>query len=255
MIRNVAFSLVLGAAFAPAPAPRQKPAEKTRLERVIQWTAKAGPAECKQLAGVLVDDSFDLRCRAASALYWKCDRAMAADLGRLLCRSLELGNAEAGAVLLLGYSKPDIATGCLRRLSARPEMVKLEASSRPVPIKLAVTVALARLGDREAVVQLRQAFHSPDLAATLFLLGVVRDIEDRQALREAVKLLEDGRECPGVLSHATRSVRDVALEALANRLSLRTSFNLEPGKRYEAGEIAEVRAAALAALAGARAGP
>jgi len=218
--------------------------EAARRDRIMQWQARAAPADCKALSGALTDESFDLRSRAASALYWKCDRAAAATFAALLCRTLELGNAEAGAVLLLGYARPEDAEPCLQKAARQSRMVKLAVSARPVPIALPVRVALARLGHADGIGALRTAFDMPDVDTSLFLLGVLRDIEDGAALRASLRFLDDDREAPGVVAHAMRRVRDVAVEALAARFSLKSTFALEPGRRYAAREITEIRTAA-----------
>jgi HEAT repeat protein len=223
--------------------------EDERLERVLRLAAEASPAACKALVDTLVDESFDLRSRAASALYWKCERNAAANYTAQLCRSIELGNPEAGAALLLGYAKPDEGTPCLRKAARRPDMVKLAVSAQPVPIGLPVQVALARLKDPAATRELRREFNKPSEQTALFLLGVLRDIEDRDALRAAVGLLDDERPGPGVVAHATRRIRDITLEALVARLSIKPPFAIEPGKRYGARELAEVRTLAERALA------
>jgi HEAT repeat protein len=233
---------------ALTPVQGQQLDEDARRDRIMQWQARATPADCQALTEALADESFDLRSRAASALYWKCDRAAAATFAPLLCDTLKLGNAEAGAVLLLGYARPDVAVPCLQEAAGRRRMVKLAVSARPVPIALPIKVALARLGQADAVRNLRMAFEKPDLETSLFLLGVLRDIEDREALRASLRFLDDEREAPGVVSHAVRTVRDVAVEALAARFSLKPAFSLEPGRRYTAGQISEIRAAAARAI-------
>jgi HEAT repeat protein len=233
---------------ALTPVHGQQSDEDARRDRIMQWQARATPADCQALTEALADESFDLRSRAASALYWKCDRAAAAAFAPLLCRTLELGNAEAGAVLLLGYARPEVAVPCLQKPAGQRKMVKLAVSARPVPIAVPIRVALARLGEAEAVRDLRMAFEKPDLETSLFLLGVLRDIDDREALRASLRFLDDEREAPGVVSHATRTVRDVAVEALAARFSLKPTFSLAPGRRYAAREIAEIRAAAERAI-------
>jgi HEAT repeat protein len=231
------------------PLQAQQPDESARRDRIMQWAARAGPDDCKALAGALADDSFDLRSRAASALYWKCDRAAATTFAPLLCRTLELDNAEAGAILLLGYARPEAAVPCLEKAERRPRMVKLAVSARPVPSTLAAQVALARLGQAEGVHGLRTALEKPTLEATLFLLGVLRDIEDREALRASLRFLDDERQAPGVVAHAVRTVRDVAVQAFVARFSLKPTFPLEPGRRYTAAEAAETRIAAEQAIA------
>jgi hypothetical protein len=149
---------------------------------------------------------------------------------------------------LLGYAKPEDALLCSRRAAGGKQMVKLTLGSKPVPIALPARVAMARLGDRGALLQLRESFEKPDLPVTLFLLGVLRDIEDHDALKAAVSLLDDDRQAPGVVAHGSRKVRDVCLEALVARLSLTPSFQVKPGRHYTPTEIAEVRSAAGLAL-------
>ena len=229
---------------APTPIHGQDLTEDARRDRIMQWQARATPADCKALTEALADESFDLRSRAASALYWKCDRADAANFAPLLCKTLALQNAEAGAVLLLGYAKPETAVPCLQEAARQRRMVKLAISARPVPIALPVKVALARLNQAESVRELRAAFEKPEVETSLFLLGVLRDIEDREALRASLRFLDDEREAPGAVSHAVRAVRDVAVEALVARFSLRPAFPIEPGRRYTARELAEIRALA-----------
>jgi HEAT repeat protein len=229
---------------ALTPVHGQQLDEDARRDRIMQWQARATPADCEALTGALTDESFDLRSRAASALYWKCDRTAAATFAPLLCRTLELGNAEAGAALLLGYARAEAAVPCLQKAAQQRRMVKLAVSARPVPIALPVRVALARLRQAEGVRDLRTAFEKPDLETSLFLLGVLRDIEDREALRASLRFLDDEREAPGVVSHAVRTVRDVAVEALAERFSLKPTFAIEPGRRYTPAQAAEIRGAA-----------
>ncbi len=242
---SAAAALFLSAA---SPLHAQQPDEDARRDRIMQWQAGATPADCQALTGALADESLDLRSRAASALYWKCDRAAAESFAALLCRTLDLGNAEAGAALLLGYARREAAVPCLEKAAGQRRMVKLAVSARPVPVVLPVHVALARLGQADGVRELRMAFAQPDLETALFLLGVLRDIKDREALRASLRFLDDGREAPGVVTHAARTVRDVALEALVARFSLKPTFSIEPGRRYAAREIAEVRAAAEQAI-------
>ena len=151
-------------------------------------------------------------------------------------------------MLLLGYAGSADAALCLREAASRKEMVKLTLSSKPVPMSLPAQVAMARLGAPDAILALRRLFDAPDLPMTLFLLGVLRDIEDRSVLLAGVRLLNDDRQAPGVSAHGTRHVHDVALEALVARLTLRPSFRIEPGRHYAPNEIAEIRTAAEQAL-------
>ncbi len=216
--------------------------DAVRRERVMQLAAKADAKSCELLESALTDPSADIRGRAASALYWKCDRNVTAQRAApALCQSVTMGNANAGALLLLGYAvRPEEARACLDRAFPKWAKVKLVTSMQPVPAPVAARVALARLGHAKAVEELRAAF-SPrtPLPETLFLLAVLRDIQDPGGLAASLVHLDDRRACPGLVSHATREVRDVALEALVSRLSL--DFKVEPGKRYSDAEVDTVR--------------
>lgn len=234
--------LLLVVLSSAAFAQRGPQGEDARVDRVMKLAVEATPAACRAIRPYLTDDSYDIRNRAANALYWRCDRAAASGFTPLLCRSIEMGNAEAGTVLLLGYGKAEEVAGCLGKVAARKEMVKLTLGSKPVPIALAAAVPRARFGEPE---ELRKAFRKPDLPTALFLLGVLRDIEDPEALRAARAFLDDEREAPGVVAHGTRRVRDVALEALVGRFGLKVSFAIAPGREYAPAEVAEVRSALL----------
>lgn len=228
---------VLASALAAQPA-----VDAVRRERVMNLAAKADAKSCALLESALTDPSADIRGRAASALYWKCDPKVTGQRAvQTLCQSVTMGNANAGALLLLGYAvRPEEARPCLDRAFPKWANVKLVTSMQPVPAPVAARVALARLGDAKAADELRAAF-SPrtPLPETLFLLAVLRDIENPDVLAASLGHLDDRRACTGLVAHATREVRDVALEALVSRLSL--DFQVEPGRRYSDAEVETVR--------------
>ena len=241
---------------APASSYAQQPVERNgheRLAHVLELASAASSSDterCDALGGFLPDASYDIRLRAASALYWKCDRQrVGSRFAKNLCQSIEAGNAEAGAYLLLGYAARAEAEPCLRRAYESGAKVKLAAASpKPVPASLAVTVAMARLGDQAAKEALVSRLRKPPAEIALFLLGALPDIEDPSALAAAVDLLADTREVPRFLTYGPRTVRDVALEALVARLALRVRFAVQPGTRYSETQVAEVRDAARTAL-------
>jgi hypothetical protein len=222
--------------FAVSLALAAQPAvDEVRRERVMQLAAKADAKSCELLESALTDPSSDIRGRAASALYWKCDRGVTGQRAvQSLCRSVAMGNANAGALLLLGYAvKPEEAIPCLDRTFPKWARVKLVTSTKPVAAAVAARVSLARLGSAKATGELRAAFSSSTaLPETLFLLAVLGDIRDPGVLSAALVHLGDARECPGLVAHATRQVRDVALEAFASRhkLELRACKPLSPRK-------------------------
>ena len=225
--------------------------EDIRREQVMQWAVKADAASCQSLEAALTDASSDIRQRAATALYGKCDRSVAGSRATAqLCRSADLGTASAAVYLLLGYaSSRSEAEVCLQKKHPGWEMVKLATASRPVPAALAVRVAMARLGDEKALVDLRMAFTKNSVDEALFLLAALPDVEDKQALESSLHLLDDLRECAGVKSGSKRKVRDVAADALIQRFRIAPGYPLPGlGKRYAAGEIAGVREGARVAV-------
>lgn len=245
-IRLTFAALVLCVTAASQALPYNALSENARREQIMQWANKPDASACESIQAGLTDPSADIRQRAANALYWKCDRGKTGQTAaKALCRSVELGNAHAGAWLLLGYARPEDAKPCLRKPPPKGAMVKLAAPAKPVPAGFAARVALARLGDPDATAALRGAFQGPPLDEALFLLAALRDIEDLASLKAAIKLLDDNtHQVPGPDSHSTRTLRNVVLEALVERLYLKTSFQIDPARKYSGAEIDEVRAAA-----------
>jgi hypothetical protein len=216
--------------------------ENSRRLQLMQLANKPDLAACVKIEASLTDASADIRQRAASALYWRCDRVRTGERAvQALSRSVEMGNANAGALLLLGYAPRKEAEARLQKPLPGWAMVKLATSAQPVPASLAARVALARLGDETAIAELRKSFAKASIPEALFLLTVLPDINDRGALEAAIALLGDARECPGVDSESKRRVQDAALEALVDRFKLATSFKIERGREYTDAELAEAR--------------
>lgn len=248
-LRFTGVALLLSYELAAQNPPYNSLSESARRDKIMLWGSQPDATACQSLQAGLIDPSADIRLRAANALFWKCDRSTTGKTAvKALCRSVELGNAHAGAWLLLSYADAATAIPCLKKPPRSGAMVKL-ANSNPVPAGLAARVALARLGDVGALVALRKALEKPTLDEALFLLGALREIEDPASLAGVIKLLEDNtRQAPGPDFHTTRAVRNVALEALVERFHLKPSFAIDPARRYSDTEVAEVRGGATRAL-------
>ena len=249
MHKQIALLLCLAASLGAQPYRSLR--ENARRDRIMQWAVKPDANACTRIQEGLTDPSADIRIRASNALYWKCDRKETAKTGaKSLCRSIQLGNAHAGAWLLLGYAEPETAKACLQKPIPKSAMVKLATSSKPVPATLAADVSRARLGDPTL---LRAAFQKPSLDEALFLLAALREIDDPESLTAAIKLLDDNtRQAPGPDFHTTRPLRNVALEALTAKFQLKTSFPIDPTRMYTPAEIEEVRTAATQAAKNSR---
>jgi hypothetical protein len=200
--------------------------------------------DCTALSAGLTSSSADTRERAARAVYEKCPPATTRtlpDLNASLRKSVQLGNASAAALLLLGrYQDPETRSFLEQRTSKALPKVKLDPWQPPVPLGLAAAVAAVSAGSESARARLTQGL-SP-IEESEFLASSIPAIQDRASLRALVKLLDDERTVnTGVPSGATPRLRiaDLALEAFCKRFEL-TPFPLRPGDRYSPSEIASV---------------
>ncbi len=160
---------------------------------------------------------------------------------------VQRGFRSASLVLLLGYA--DRARDLLQSLLAEygDERVKLTTSSRPVPLRLPATLALARLGDVIAERAVVHALATSDAAQRVFVLNVLPYILSPAQLAATVALLSDVTEIPDDVPSGAkrRRVCDHALDACVSRFTLAPTFPLQPGGRYSDAALAEVRKSAL----------
>lgn len=196
----------------------------------------------------------DQRERAARALLERCERsrigADSAAAARLRAM-VDLRDASAAALLLLGDRPDEASRAALRAAAGSGLMVKLDPWLAPVPAALAAAVALARIGTDEDRAALAVAATQPALGERIFLLHVIGDVHAPSALRAMFGYLHDTREIgQGLPAGASprRRLCDLALDALVRRLHLQPPFTLRLAGRYTATEIDGVEHAALAAL-------
>ena len=189
----------------------------------------------------------DSAARAADALYASMDSDRASlepGDGRRVVESVEAGNRTATSVLLLGYVTG--AEALLHRLIREhgDEPVKLHSWSHPVPLRVAATAALSRLGDTTARQALLEAISSYDTDTRIFLLDILPAIDAPRVWHEVSKFMDDtGETHEGVPSGAEprRRVADHAVDAFLNRFGLQVSFEKKPGGRYAPQEIEETK--------------
>ncbi|MEO7253240.1 MAG: hypothetical protein ABIZ64_03250 [Casimicrobium sp.] len=194
----------------------------------------------------LQSGSFDDASRAADAILkesLESGTAPVAPVYDAVATCVERGFRSASLVLLLGYF--DQGKRLLQQLSNDfgNETVKIESSSRPVELRLAATLALARIGDPGAEKTITDGLTKMDSAHRVFMLDVLPYVQSPQLLSALAALLADVSEIPeGVPSGAQqRRVCDHALEAFVHRNRLAPSFVLEPGGQYSVAQLAEVR--------------
>ncbi len=232
------------------PRYASDPSVEVRREVVALLEAGNTPAAVPVLVHLLADADAEVQRAAAASLY-KRDPAVLAKhpaSAKALAQGVAEGNtASAPAVLLLGYGPAAAVTPALQKLctESSDSRTKLEDWTPPVPVRLAATVALSRLGDRQARQALLQATAEKDLAVRQFLLGVVRDIDAPEVLHALATFLDDPRPSgTGVPSGAEsqRRLCDDAVNALVGRLKLKVDFPLTESQPYSPAQIEQVKA-------------
>jgi len=226
--------------------------EDVRREAIVLLT-KLGEPACQALKPALVDAEADLRERAARGVHGNCpvrQTARIADLDAALRRSVDMGNAAAAALLLLGrFDNEATRTYLESRIASKDRAVKLNSWNPPVPQRLAAAVGgvSAAVPDAEAVVERGLGL----LNEAEFVALTLGDIRPAAKLLPFLKLLDDQRTvASGTPSGAApqRRICDLALDSLVRRLSLRPLFQLRPADRYTDAEIAQVRELATEAI-------
>lgn len=222
------------------------------VRREVLALVKAGdtPAAVPILIHLLADADSEVQRSAAAGLYGLDPGALAKHpaSAKALAQGVAAGNtASAPAILLLGYAPPDAVTPVLQQLCGQgpDHRTKLEEWTPPVPVRLAATVVLSRLGDREARRALLEATTAQDLAVRQFLLGVVRDIDSPEVLHALAAYLDDPRLTGSGAPAGAESQRrlcDDAVNALVRRLKLKVDFPLSEAQPYLPAQIDQVRA-------------
>lgn len=194
----------------------------------------------------LQSGSYDDASRAADAILQESFSSGAAPVAQVyeaIAPCIERGFRSASMVLLLGYF--DQAKSLLQQLSNDfgKETVKIASSSRPVELRLATTLALARIGDAAAEKTLIDDLATMDSAHRVFMLDVLPYVQSPPLLSAIAAMLADTSEIPeGVPSGAQqRRVCDHALDAFVHRNRLKPSFALQPGGQYSVAQLSEIR--------------
>ena len=194
----------------------------------------------------LQSGGYDDASRAADAMLQESLASGAAPVAQAygaIAICVERGFRSASLVLLLGYF--DQGRTLLQRLSKDfgDETIKIKSSSRPVELRMAATLALARIGEPAAVTTITQSTAKLDSAHRVFMLDVLPYVQSPQLLSAMAALLADASEIPeGVPSGAEpRRMCDHALDAFVHRNRLKPSFVLQPGGQYSVAQLTEVR--------------
>jgi HEAT repeat protein len=241
----------LGPAAVPALVPLVADAnEDVRREAVALLALVGGEAAVTPLARALSDSSTEVSERAALALYERFDPDQVAanpEAAKAIRASIAGSRPVAATLVLAGYLPGDATKEALRRFLEQPGSnyeTSMQSGSNPVSARLPAQLALARLGDVEAMRSVAELTERAPVAEWQFLLAAIRDINAPRVLHALKRALDDPREtAAGVPSHAgpKRRVCDEAVNALASRLKLKTSFPLTVAQRYSLDQLAEVR--------------
>jgi hypothetical protein len=249
----VVADLNLGPADVPAVAHFLDDGNEDVRREAIVLLIKLGEPACPALKPALVDVAADLRERAARGIYGNCpmrETARIVDLDSDLRRSVDMGNAAAAALLLLGRFDNDATRSYLEsRIAGQDRAIKLNAWNPPVPQRLAAAVggvSVAAPG-AESVVELGLG----PVNEAEFIALTLGDIHAVGKLAPLLKLLDDQRTvASGTPSGATpqRRICDLAVDSLVRRLGLQLPLPLRPADRYTSAEIEQVRELATAAV-------
>ena len=250
----VVADLKLGPADVPAVAHFLDDGNEDVRREAIVLLIKLGEPACRALKPALVDAAADLRERAARGIYGSCPTSETARIGDLdsdLRRSVDMGNAAAAALLLLGRFDNEATRSYLEsRIAGQDRAVKLNPWNPPVPQRLAAAVGGISVAAPGAEAMVERGVGPVDEAE--FIALTLGDIHAVAKLAPLLKLLDDQRTvASGTPSGATpqRRICDLALDSLVRRLSLQLSFPLRPAERYTSAEIERVRDLAAAAVA------
>jgi len=212
----------------------------------------AGQEQADDKRQTLLSSDPDQAARAADALYEStaatqrtAQTFLDAATGKTVIASVEAGNRTAAAILLLGYVKgaDPVLTSLIHEHG--DERVKLHSWSRPVPLRVAATAALSRLGDANARRNLLEGIDGYDSETRIFLLDILPSIDAPEVWHALSTYMDDAREIPeDVPSGADRRrLCDHAVDAFLDRFNFPVSFQRKPGGRYDSKDIGETRRA------------
>ena len=231
--------------------------EDVRRYAVGLLAATGSPDAAPHLAKALSDRSDDIVGRASLALYELGPDALRdASVGEALAASVLGGNSAGSAVLLLGHVPGQNSVKALNGLRDLQADRKTEVYrwSPVVPVPFVADVALARLGDRQAMDRVLAVIRSGDFDALSFLLHALRDIEDRDVLTAlADATLSDERPAQGDAPSGTDlgiRLADVAAAKFVERLTLSAGVDMTADRPLTAAELRAVRDAVSARLRG-----
>jgi hypothetical protein len=246
----------LGPAAVPAVGSFvQDPSKDVREAAVTVLGLLHSAGAVPHLTRALEDSSFDIRERAAAALYERFDPETLGqhpDLGQALRVDVDRRGAGAVPILLLGYfpgpATEEVLVAASKR--GRDTATKLHSWNPTVRADLPALVALARIGAPGAAAALLERIGAATLDELEFLLLAVRSIDSPAPLRRLLATLDDRRRVRDGLPSAGPKPRlaDVAVNAFVNRLMLKVSFPAERKTDYSPRQVAEVRRLAEAAL-------
>jgi len=220
-----------------------------RREAVALLRALGGKAALPLLLRALGDPLVEVQERAAMALYERYEPqtlAASSEVGAGLRKSVTAGNTRAAAILLLAYFPGPETQQLLGKLRGRPaeEVTKLHEWSPTVPVSLAATVALSRLGENGARAGLLGQIENAGINVLEFLFEAIREIDSPEVLQALKPALDNQAEVSsGVPSGAAprRRICDVAVNAFVRRLKLLVDFELSESRRYTDAQIQQVR--------------
>jgi hypothetical protein len=238
--------IAVGGEAVPILIDRLKCGEPSKLADIIALLAAIGtPATIPPLLPLMADGSFDIRERSARAVYTTVIAngvPDTTDFAEAIVASLD--DKPGGAALLLAGFVPQARTALIAHVNDS-HLVKLDNAGPAVPAGKVATMALALLGEPQALASFETSIpiSSPDMLE--FYLSAITLIVDPIVLSALAKAtLENMTPISNNLPSGIvppRRLADRAVEAFVKRLNLRPGFALDYTQRYSDQDFREIR--------------
>lgn len=216
--------------------------DNVRREAVSLLGVLGGKDACLGLLNAMTDTSADIRERVARHLY-RCERSVLINnslAATKIIKSVKMGNTAAASILLLAYFPTTESKNVLLEISNNRQSVKLQNWMAPVSSSLVAAVSLTKIKQPDGKKLLLAKISTNNLNDQIFLLNILSDIDDTDALRTLSNNIFDYREISQGLPSGVspkRRLSDLTVNAFAKKFKLDYGYSLSSEKRYDEKEL------------------